>query len=197
MQMKNKIKLLSLSAILTLGLSSNVYAATSGTTPGQVTLQSGTMDITAPATTVNLGSITVDSTSKTVSANLSNMTVVDNRGTGEGWNVTVSASQFTQTSGVTPLKLPTNTLKLNGVGTISQTIGTSGGPTATTAPWTIDTGAVKVLSAAANKGMGTFTVAFPASAISLTVDTAQKVVDPANNPTVYASTLTWVVSTGP
>lgn len=195
--MKKTLKLLSLSTILALGLGNSVFAATSGTTPGQVTLQSGTMDITAPATTVNLGSITVDSTVKTVNANLTNMTVVDNRGTGEGWNITVSASQFTQTTGGTPLKLPTNTLKLNGIGTITQTVGTSGGPTTTTAPWTIDTGAVKVLSAATNKGMGTFTVAFPVNAVSLNVDTAQKVVDPANNPTVYASTLSWVVSTGP
>lgn len=195
--MKNKFKLLSLSALLTLGLTNTAYAASSGATPSQISLQSGSLSITAPATTVNLGSITVDSTIKSVSTSLSNMTVVDNRGTGEGWNITVSASQFTQTSGVTPLKLPTNTLKLNGTNTITQTVGTSGGPTVTTAPWTIDTGAIKVLSAAANKGMGTFTITFPASAISLNVDTAQKVVDPANNPTVYASTLTWVVSTGP
>jgi len=185
------------SLLFVLSMQSNVLAATTGTTPGEVTLQSGILDITAPLTTVNFGTIIVDSTLQSVNADLSDLSITDNRGTGEGWNITLSASQFTQNSGVTPLKLPTNTLALNGISTITQTLGTSGGPTTTLSPWMIDTGAVKIVSAASNKGMGTFVVDFPLNSISLDVDTAQKVIDPANNPTVYTSTLSWVVSTGP
>jgi hypothetical protein len=193
-----KLGALGLSAVLALSFSTSVFAATD-TTSTQVSVQSGALSITSPSASVDFGTITVDGTIQTVNANLGTMNVADNRGTGDGWNVTVSASQFTQTGGVaSPKVLPTNTFKLNDINSITQTVGSSALPTkAGTAPWTIDTGAIQILSAAVGDGLGTFDITFPASVLALDIDTAADVVDPAHNPTSYASTITWTIATGP
>jgi hypothetical protein len=160
----------------------------------------GTLTITAPTITTDFGTITINNLIDSVNANLSAFVVEDNTGTGNGWNVTVESTPFTQSNatGNPAIVLPKNTLTLNGIENITQTSGTSNLPTIQgTGPWTIDNGPVTILSAATGEGMGTFEITFPANALSLNVDTSKKVVDALNNPTVYESTITWTVSNGP
>lgn len=175
------------------------YAATTDTTNAQVSIQSGSLSLTTPSVSADFGSITVDGTTKTQNVNLGTLNASDYRGTGEGWHVTVSASQFTQTNvGVNPaLLLETNTLFLNGISNITQVDGSSGLPTSSGAPWTIDSGAVEILSAAVGDGLGSFDVTFPANALELNVDTSKTIVDPDNNPTLFESTITWTIVAGP
>lgn len=89
------------------------------------------------------------------------LTIQDTRGSGAGWNATITSTQFT-TGGGTPSTLATNASTLTGVTSVCAT-GTCTTPTnaisypvavpaAATAP-----AAVKFFNAAANTGMGKFT----------------------------------------
>jgi len=90
------------------------------------------------------------------------LAVQDTRGTGVGWNLTITSTQFT-TGGGTPNTLATNASSMTAVGVTPGT-GTSTNPTnaigypvavpAASVPPT----AVKFFNAAANTGMGRFTV---------------------------------------
>ena len=90
------------------------------------------------------------------------LTATDTTGTGAGWNLTITSTQFT-TGGGTPHTLAANASTITGVtsacatGTctnptnaVSPTVGV---PAAATAPT-----AVKFFNAAANTGLGSFTV---------------------------------------
>jgi WxL domain surface cell wall-binding len=119
------------------------------------------------------------------------LTIQDTRGTGAGWNATITSTQFT-TGGGTPSTLAANASTLTGVTSVCAS-GTCTNPTnaisypvavpaAPTAP-----AAVKFFNAAANTGMGKFTntptisVFVPQSSIAGT----------------YTSTLTISIVSGP
>jgi hypothetical protein len=198
MKHRKKLALLGCSFSLTFGLLANTYAATSDTTSSQVSVQSGSLAITTPSASVDFGTVTVDGTVQTVTASLGTMNASDYRGTGEGWNVTVQATQFSQTIGAMKT-LPQNSLTLTSVDTISASDGNSSPvPTSPAGPFIIDgVSSVNILSAALSEGMGAYDVTFPANVLELAVDTSAGVVDAANNPTVYTSTVTWTIATGP
>jgi hypothetical protein len=119
------------------------------------------------------------------------LTIQDTRGTGAGWNATITSTQFT-TGGGTPSTLATNASTLTGV-VSACTSGTCTNPTnAITYPVAVPAGAtaptaVKFFNAAANTGMGKFTntptvgVFVPQSSIAGT----------------YTSTLTISIVSGP
>jgi len=90
------------------------------------------------------------------------LTTQDTRGTGAGWNETITSTQFT-TGGGTPQTLATNASSISGV-TVASGSGTNTSPTnsvtypvavpaAATAP-----AAVKFFNAALSTGMGKFTI---------------------------------------
>lgn len=89
------------------------------------------------------------------------LTIQDTRGTGAGWNATITSTQFT-TGGGTPSTLATNASTLTGV-TSTCASGTCTNPTnSVTYPIAVPAGAapptaVKFFNAAANTGMGKFT----------------------------------------
>ena len=89
------------------------------------------------------------------------LTIQDTRGTGAGWNATITSTQFT-TGGGTPSTLATNASTLTGVTSACAT-GTCTNPTnSVTYPIAVPAGstpptAVKFFNAAANSGMGKFT----------------------------------------
>jgi WxL domain surface cell wall-binding len=89
------------------------------------------------------------------------LTIQDTRGTGAGWNATITSTQFT-TGGGTPSTLATNASTLTGVISACAT-GTCTNPTnSVTYPLAVPAGAtaptaVKFFNAAANTGMGKFT----------------------------------------
>jgi hypothetical protein len=89
------------------------------------------------------------------------LTIQDTRGTGAGWNATITSTQFT-TGGATPNTLATNASSLTGVTSVCAS-GTCSNPTnSITYPVAVPAGstpptAVKFFNAATNGGMGKFT----------------------------------------
>ena len=77
-------------------------AAQTGSTDATFTIQAGTLDITVPASTVNLGTVNLASTApSTLTGNLGNVQVVDNRGALLGiWTASARTTDFT--TGATP-----------------------------------------------------------------------------------------------
>jgi hypothetical protein len=71
------------------------FAATASDTPVTVEVTGGDLTISAPAQSVNLGSVVTSGNAQTVSALLGNVEVTDNRGGTSGWTATASATDFT------------------------------------------------------------------------------------------------------
>jgi len=158
---------------------------------------SGEADIYVPSSTADFGTILVDGTIKSVNADLGKLNVTNE--TTSGWNITVSSTPFIQKNGTSSLTLPTGSLQLNGISSVSQVSGSASGlPSASGVyPKIIDMGAVKILSANTGAGIGGFDVLFPPDALTLMIDTSRKIIDPANSPTIYQCDISWVISTGP
>jgi len=127
-----------------------VITTTTGITGGALTLSSpGSASLSA----------TLTGADQVVTGNLGKSTIKDATGTGAGWNVQISGSQFT-TGGGTPRTLPTSALDVTGV-TATSVAGRA--PTNSISygtPITVPLGSgvtpVKIYNAATNSGMGTF-----------------------------------------
>ncbi len=148
--------------------------------PGPV----GSLSVCAPATASV--SVTLNGTDQTPSYAPA-LTVADTTGTGAGWNLTISSTQFT-TGGATPKTLSTTASTVTGV-TFTCPGGGCTNPTNTvTYPVTVPTsGTAKFFNAAVGTGLGTFTVT-PTVQVSV----------PANSfAGTYTSTLTIAVVSGP
>ena len=152
--------------------------------------------LSSPSPFVDFGTITANDQIQTVKANFGNMPV-EHMGTNpDGWKVSVTASPFSQVNGGS-LTLPANTLKLNGIQSITTVSGSSSLPAVISGPWIIDQGAVDILHAPMGSGEGEYEIVFPPDALELSIDTSNVVVDSLNNPTRYRSTITWSMSVGP
>jgi hypothetical protein len=172
-----------------LGMALAVPASASAATATVTgTLTGGALSVTtsaAPSFSANLES--GDST-PTYTAPLS---TTDTRGTGAGWNETITSTQFT-TGGGSPQTLATNASSLTGV-TSACAIGTCTNPTnAITYPVAVPAAAtpptaVKFFNAAANTGMGKFT----------TTPTVGVFVPQSSFAGTYTSTLTIAIVSGP
>lgn len=145
----------------------------------------------------NFHEVTVDGTIQELTTNIGNITITDFRSTGQGWDVTVQATPFTEVGGV-GYTFPNNSLTLEGINSSSQTLA-SIESNATV----IDSGSpVQIASANTNQGMGKTELTFFNNGLKLFVDTKNKLVDPnnltgPNSSTPYKSVITWAVSTGP
>jgi hypothetical protein len=152
--------------------------------------------------TVTGGALSVaTSAAPTFSANLASgdstptytlpLTAVDTTGSGAGWNLTITSTQFT-TGGATPHTLATNASTITGV-TSACASGTCTNPTnAITYPVSVPAGAsaptaVKLFDAAASTGLGSFTV----------TPTVGVFVPAASFAGSYSSTLTVSIVSGP
>ncbi|HEX3455133.1 MAG TPA: WxL domain-containing protein [Gaiellaceae bacterium] len=119
------------------------------------------------------------------------MTVLDATGSGSGWNVTVTSTTFT-TGGGSPHLLSTTASNATGVSSSCAT-GTCTNPTnSITYPLGVPAGssaptAVKLFNAAANTGMGNFTIT-PTISVSIPANTYAG---------TYTSTVTVAVVSGP
>lgn len=137
-------------------LSAPALAATS-TVSG--TLSAGTLSLTTSATPSF--ALTLDGTDQTASYTLPT-TVTDATGSGAGWNLTVTSTQFS-TGGASPLTLPTSASSLTSITNACAPGSTCTTPTnSVTYPVSIPAGstaptAVKYFNAAANTGRGKFT----------------------------------------
>jgi hypothetical protein len=157
----------------------NVTASGTVTGAGSVTLASGTTATFAA---------TLDGTDQTVNYTVP-LTIVDARGTGGGWNLTLTSTTFT--TGIRAL--PTTASSLTAVTAACASGVTCTNPTNAVAfPIAVPAGttaptAVKFFNAAANTGMGSFTIT-PTVAVSV----------PGNAYAgTYSSTLTVAAIAGP
>jgi len=144
---------------------------------------SGTAGISLNLPSAPSFSDTIDGTDQTVSY-APVLGIVDARGSGAGWNLTVSATTFSDGSG--------HTLAAGNVSAVAQACHSGSSCTAATSsgityPLTLTTTAAKVFNAAVNTGMGkvdvtpTIQVAIPGNSYAGT----------------YTSTLTLATATGP
>ncbi|MBS0592052.1 MAG: WxL domain-containing protein [Proteobacteria bacterium] len=119
------------------------------------------------------------------------LTIQDTRGTGAGWNATITSTQFT-TGGATPSLLATNASTITGVtnvcagGTCTLPTNAITYPVAVPAAPTAPT-AVKFFNAAANTGLGKFT----------NTPTIGVFVPQSSTAGTYTSTLTISIVSGP
>lgn len=82
------------------GLSApSAFADSAAGTPVTVEVTGGSLDISAPAGPVDLGSVTASGSAQAVSGQLGTVTVTDSRGSTNGWTATASASDFTTKGG--------------------------------------------------------------------------------------------------
>jgi len=163
-------------------------AALGATATATGTLSGSTLSLTTSATPSFLGDLDSGDSTPTYTVPL---TIQDTRGTGVGWNATITSTQF-KTGGATPSTLATNSSTMTGV-TSTCASGTCTNPTnAITYPIAVPAGttaptAVKFYSAASATGKGVFTltptvsVAVPQNAFTGT----------------YTSTLTISIVSGP
>lgn len=119
------------------------------------------------------------------------LTVQDTRGTGAGWNLTVTSTTFT-TGGGSPNLLSTTASSLTGVtsscstGTCTNPVNAQSYPVTVPAAATAPT-AVKFFNTSANNGMGRFTVT-PTVAVTIPQNTFAG---------TYTSTVTLSIVSGP
>ena len=141
------------SGILALATVSPSLAGVITTTTG---ISGGALTLSSP-TTASL-SATLTGADQVVAGNLGKSTVKDATGTGAGWNVQISGTQFT-TGGGSPRTLPTSALDVTGVTATSVAGRAPTNSISYSTPITVPLGLtatpVKIFNAAAASGMGT------------------------------------------
>lgn len=139
----------------------------------------------------NFTPVTLDGTTQDTPAVVTAMILTDARGTGDGWNVSLEASQFAHGT-IVGEKLPLDSLTL---GTVS--IAEKEGVTGSTAVAGIDilggkidnVAGVVILNAPVNEGMGTYTVSMEDMTLTLKPATTYA--------GTYTSTVTMTHTSGP
>ncbi len=163
-------------------------AANAATATVTGTLTGSTLSVTTAASPTFSASLDSGDSTPTFTVPLSS---TDTRGTGAGWNETITSTQFT-TGGGSPQTLATNASSLTGV-TSSCASGTCTNPTdVNTYPVAVPAAAtpptaVKFFNATANTGMGKFT----------TTPTIDVFVPQSSYAGSYTSTLTVAIVSGP
>ncbi|MFT8389960.1 MAG: WxL domain-containing protein [Sporolactobacillus sp.] len=143
---------------------------------------------------IDFGSLQLDAKPHTLTASAGSFDVTDARGTGDGWHVTVAATQFTDSS--TGDALPAGSLTLRQP-TVSGVDGAETTGITISAPGTVDTtpgNEVPVASAAVGSGLGEYTFNQDSS---MGNDGATLAIGDNTKAGSFGSTLTYKVTTGP
>ncbi|WP_422122779.1 WxL domain-containing protein [Planococcus sp. X10-3] len=171
-----------------LALMTTVFATGAMADDVQSTITGGNMNITGVSASTFGDAVTLDGSTQTVTgAAISTFNVTDARGTGAGWNVAVSATPFLHNSNTKTLSAGSLTLAAPEVTKIDTN--SSAETTVTPASGPIDGGSVKVLSAEADGGMGSYTI----SAMAMSLELKPKEVYAGT----YTSTVNVELTTGP
>lgn len=164
-----------------------------------VTVTGGSLTLGSISTS-DFGGVTLNGAAQSTTASMDPFTVTDPRGTGLGWNVTVSASSFKEyatdayvTDGKT-LGTSRFTMAAASAAKIDST--SSGLPSMTSGTYTLDADsnadgtseAVKIASAATGDGMGSYTITPGQLGLSVPASVYAK---------TYRSDVTVTLSTGP
>ncbi|MCW3032432.1 MAG: hypothetical protein QOK19_245 [Solirubrobacteraceae bacterium] len=184
----------------------------------QFSVTAGSLSFSTTPAMPTLNAITLNGSAQTTNTTMTNFGVADATGSGSGWNTTVAGQsgagksavfkQYcpTATCGIDPegyvtggATLAANSLTLNSTGaSLAAQSGTTG--TAPTlqcaAACNVDSAtAVKIASAAAGAGMGTWlTTGLSATSLALATPSTLKAL---TNGEVYRLNLLWTLSTGP
>ena len=196
------------------------HAATASDTT-QFSVTAGTLAFGTAPDAPNLSALTINGQSQTLTAQMPNFSVVDGSGTASGWNVTVNGDSSAGKSAVFKQycsngasvcgtdaansyvtggqTLAANSLTLSSTGAAftgqSGSTGTAPTHQCSTA-CNVDAGsAVKVASAAASAGMGTWQAnSYGTSSLSLAAPSTLRAL-PANE--IYRTDLVWTLNSGP
>lgn len=164
-----------------------------------VTVTGGSLSL-GSITTGDFGGVTLNGTAQSTTATMNAFTVTDARGTGLGWNVTISASSFKEyasgayvESGKT---LGASRFTMAQASAAKVDSSSSAIPSMTSGTYTLDADsnadgtseAVKIASAATGDGMGSYTVTPGQLSLSVPANVYAK---------TYRSDVTVTLSTGP
>jgi hypothetical protein len=176
-------------ALATLAAAGSAAAETSSTS---VTIVGGDLAYTTPLSAGTFPQVKLNGLPQMVKANISKYVVTDARGNGQGWNLTVQASQFSDGNGNT---LPSGSLRMVDVPTPLPGAPLGGViPPLPAVPLNpIDSGSpqrIVTADALPLSGMGEWSFTPTTGALVLTVP-------PDATPGTYTSTITTTLSTGP
>ncbi len=176
-------------AILAMTLGGSMAAFADSSTGATVAVNAGNLSETGPSN-VSATAVTLNGSDQTTSYALG-LTVTDARGNGAGWNLTITSTQFSDGHGDT---LATTASSIGSAPSVSCNAGSScTNPTnSITYPVTVPAGntaptPVKFFNAAANSGLGKFTIT-PTITISIPANTIAG---------TYSSTVSVAVVSGP
>jgi WxL domain surface cell wall-binding len=206
-------------ALATAAITPTAALAATSNDQTQFSVTAGSLSFSAAPAMPTLTAITLNGQAQTTNTTMTNYAVQDATGTGTGWNVTVNGNSNTGkspvfkpycpnatcgtdsgpgyvTSGQT---LPANSLTLSSTGaSFSAQNGSTGtAPTLQcSSTCNVDSAsAVKIASAAANAGMGTWaTTGWSATSLALSTPTTLKTLQTGE---VYRVDLVWTLNTGP
>jgi hypothetical protein len=184
----------------------------------QFSVTAGSLSLSTAPAFPTLGAVALTGGAQTTNATMTNFGIADATGSGSGWNTTVAGQTGTGKSAVFKQYCPTatcgadpegyvtggatlaaNSLTLTSTGASfaaqSGTTGTAPTLQCSTACNVDSASAVKIASAAASAGMGTWlTTGFGATSLALSTPTTLKAL---SNGEVYRVNLLWTLSTGP
>jgi len=183
---------LGLVLILTVAIGSSAIAAFADSPSTQVAVNAGSFSESGP-TSVSANPITLNGTDQTATYTM-DIAVVDDTGSGSGWNLTVTSTTFSTgncTSTGHNLSASASTvtgvaMAQNGAGTYTNPTNSVSYPFSVPAACTAPT-AVKLFNAAANTGLGHFKLT-PTVNIAIPANTYAG---------TYTSTVTLAIVTGP
>jgi hypothetical protein len=200
------------------GLTPALAVAATAEDKTQFSVTAGSLSFSTTPAMPTLNAITLNGSAQTTNTTMTNFGVADATGSGSGWNTTVAGQsgagksavfkQYcpTATCGADPegyvtggATLAANSLTLNSTGaSLAAQSGTTGtAPTlqCSTACNVDSASAVKIASATAGAGMGTWlTSGLSATSLALATPSTLKAL---SNGEVYRLNLLWTISTGP
>jgi len=183
--MKRIVALFAVAGLLA-AMAVTVYAETA-----TVTVNGGTLSVT-PAN-VTLSNVTLDGTDKTATSayTLNTWTAKDATGTGNGWNVTIEATDFTGSGHTIDISQTDQEFKIQiqdaNITVIAGNTKPTSSVTSLTAIPTAGGTPLKIVSAAVNTGMGNYNIP-PAFELEVPAETYAA---------SYTSTITVAINSGP
>ena len=182
------IRIAAMTALLALSPVPAALAQSAGTTTSTANVAAGTLSVGTVGSLTFTGTLTGLNQVFTTS---NSIPVTDASGSGNGWNLTIAGSAFSS-GGASPRTLSSTALQLTGVTAAAATDSTATMPSNSisgtlTVPLGSSATAAKFYNAAANSGMGSFTLT-PSYSLTIPASTFA-----AN----YSSTLTVSLVSGP
>jgi hypothetical protein len=181
-------KILAISAMAMSFMAPTAFAATNSLVPAGVQVEGGTLDLTADNTAITYDQLRLADLVNTdyVSVkNFADFNVTDSRGTGDGWNVQISATPFVETTSLAEFGVETHMFDTTAMLSNGALIGNS-------ADLLFSETGYSIYSAGVDSGMGSFDFT------GLTTELAvEKFLVGQAKAGIYASTISFDLVTGP